>query len=467
MIVTQKTRRKLRLQGTLLVLLTAGIIGLLAWLSTRYTYSADCTQAGRHTLSEASTKLLERFKEPLAITAYARPHQETHDVIQGLVDRYRRVKPDISLRFVNPDTVPDEVRRAGVRSDGELVVQYAGRAEHVEEHSEERLTNALQRLLRDEERWVVFLEGHGERSTVAEANHDVSEWAAQLRRRGLKVQGLNLVDKPVIPDNTSVLVIASPEVALLPGEIEIITRYLNDGGNLLWLAEPDTLHGLEPLAERLGIQFDAGTIVDPATALFGIDHPAMVPAAKYGATAPVEGFGKLSIFPYARSLRVETKDDWQAAPLITIGAQAWAETGKLDGELAYDDGKDRKGPLDIAVRLTRPRPHGGSPIKTGAQPDDKNSLKGAGEQRILVIGDGDFLANAYLGNGGNLDLGLRVVSWLASDEALIDIPALATVDGTLTLTDAQSAFISIGFLIGLPGFFITVGLYIWMRRKYA
>jgi len=40
------------------------------------------------------------------------------------------------------------------------------------------------------------------------------------------------------------------------------------------------------------------------------------------------------------------------------------------------------------------------------------------QQRIVVVGDGDFLSNAYLGNVGNLDMGLKMVSWLIHEDRL-------------------------------------------------
>ncbi|MGH8474033.1 MAG: GldG family protein, partial [Gammaproteobacteria bacterium] len=323
---------------------------------------------------------------------------------------------------MNPDTAPDELRELGIRVDGELVVRYAGRSEQVQEHSEEELSNALQRLLRTEERWIVFLEGHGERDPQGVANHDLSQWAQRLTSRGLKVQGLNLGANAVIPDNISVLVIASPQVALLPGEIDLVLRSLDRGGNLLWLTEPGSLQGLEGLAEALGLVLERGTIVDPATALFGIDHPAMAPVTSYGPEIPVAGSRFITVFPYARAIKINPKKGWRGAPILSVGSQTWAETGKLEGEIAYDQGKDLKGPLDIGVRLTRERLTREKSAGTPRTATDKNADK-ANEQRVIVVGDGDFLSNSYLGNSGNLDLGLRIVNWLVTDDILVDVPA--------------------------------------------
>ena len=42
-----------------------------------------------------------------------------------------------------------------------------------------------------------------------------------------------------MPDNATVLVITQPQVDLLPGEVDKMMRYVDRGGNLLWLVDPD------------------------------------------------------------------------------------------------------------------------------------------------------------------------------------------------------------------------------------
>ena len=85
----------------------------------------------------------------------------------------------------------------------------------------------------------------------------------------------------------------------------------------------------------------------------------------------------------------------------------------------------------------------------------------------MVFGDGDFLSNSYLGNSGNLDLGLKTVNWLASDEALIEVPAGTAIDRRLDLSDIQAALISTGFLMLLPAVLGGMGFWVWLRRRRA
>lgn len=454
--VTARSRLQTRLQNIAFVVLFLGIVGLLGWLSTRYDYHADWTAGGRNTLSEPSRTLLDRMDGPVTVTAYASETDLLRERITDLVGRYRRHKAEVTLGFVNPDTAPDEVRRLGISRDGELVIHYQGRSERLSELSEQGLTNALQRVAHSGARWLVFLEGHGERSTTGRANHDLGDWAAQLERKGLTIQRLNLAATPQIPDNTSVLVIAGPQVKLLPGEVRLIKDYLDKGGNLLWLADPGPAHGLEPVAEGLGIEFAPGTIVDPTGQLFGIDHPAFTIVADYGHHAVTEDFNTITLFPMACAIDLNAPEGWTGAPLLVTAPRSWAESSELHGALGFDKGSDIPGPLTVGVALSRAPEEGA---------EEGSEALGGREQRAVVICDGDFVSNAYLGNGGNLDLGLNLVNWLAHDDSFIAISAKTAPDLSLNLSRTASGVIGLGFLFVLPAALLGSGLFIWLRRR--
>jgi ABC-type uncharacterized transport system involved in gliding motility auxiliary subunit len=90
---------------------------------------------------------------------------------------------------------------------------------------------------------------------------------------------------------------------------------------------------------------------------------------------------------------------------------------------------------------------------------------GKNQQRVAVFGDGDFLSNTYINTLGNLDLSLRLISWLIHEDRFINIPAKNTHDKSLQLTDTQISLMSFGFLIFIPLFFISTGFIIWRIRK--
>ena len=83
-----------------------------------------------------------------------------------------------------------------------------------------------------------------------------------------------------------------------------------------------------------------------------------------------------------------------------------------------------------------------------------------------MVGDGDFLANAYLHNSGNQDLGVRLVEWLSQDDLMVGVASRTAIDNRLDLKDWHTV-IGFGFLIVLPIAFAMNGLLIWWRRRRA
>ncbi len=449
--VTRKSRLYIRLQNIVFIAVLLAFISMLAWLSTRYVYQADWTASGRNSLSPASQTVLKRLSGPLSITAFASESQPLRKSISEVIKRYQRYKPDIRLSFVDPASEPQRVRDLGISVDGELVIEYGGRNEKLQDISEQDITNALQRVARTDKRWLVFLSGHGERNPKGVANHDLGSWGRQLESKGFNVQTVNLVNTPQIPDNTDVLVIASPQLDILPGEVKLIQDYLNKGGNLLWLSDPGSVHGMKPVAEQMGIEFQPGIVVDPTAQLLGIENPDFAVVAEYPFHPITENFNNVTLFPRASGIDLQTIHDWVDQPLLTTLPRSWSETGELKGEISFDEGSDIKGPLDIAVGLTRAAP---------GEPDPSRP-----EQRAVVMGDGDFLSNTYLGNGDNLNLGLNVANWLSHDDKLIAISATTAPDTTLNLSNTATYAIGFGFLFALPFALFATGLTIWLKRR--
>ena len=449
MLVDKKTRRQARIQNYLFLFLCIGIIASLAWLSTRYSFEADWTASGRNSLSAASIALLKEMPDDIVITSYATEDQNLRRSIDALITRYQRHKSNLHLRFVNPDLVPDTIRQLGISSNGELIVEYQGRQQNLNNVSEQAITNTLQQLARSGDRWLVFLTGHGERNPQGAANHDFDSWAQQLTAKGFKTRSQNLATHPQLAHNTSVLVIASPQLELLTGEISLLQEYLERGGNLLWFSDPDAPFGLSLLEESLGIQAQAGVIVDPGSQLLGISDPRFALVGDYPQHEITRNFDTITLFPQALGLISQPLEDWHNQTILLSNERSWSETGQFSERIQFDQDADISGPLNLGIALQRN-------LKKEQNPH---------QQRVVVLGDGDFLANAYLGNGGNLQLGLNIINWLAYDERFIDIPVKISADKNLQLTPLLQGIIGFGFLLILPLILAASGFFIWRQRR--
>ncbi|MDF1689378.1 MAG: GldG family protein [Cycloclasticus sp.] len=445
--ISRKAHQYIRLQNIAFTLLFLGVIGLLAWLSTQYTAQSDWTANGRNSLSSPSMQLLKKLNKPIEITAYASESDILRQQISELVAKYAHHKTDVSLNIVNPDMRPDQAREEGITSDGELIIRYNDKRESLQQLNEQALTNALQRLANSDQRWVVFLTGHGERNPAGQANFDFGVFAAELKNKGINSQTINLAATPSIPTNTSLLVIADPQAQFLNGEVTIIENYLASGKPLLLLSEPNQSAIVEPLTKQLGIELLPGTVVDATTQLFGIDEPTFALVTQYPDHLATKHLQAMSLFPGAAGLFVSGNNKYTAEPFLSTLERSWTETGPIEGQIKFNPNTDEKqGPITIGYTLSH-----------------TNDL--AKQQRVAVIGDADFLSNSFLGNGANLDLGISLVQWLNHDDSLIDIPAKTAPDTVLEIDETWSLIFGLGFLFVLPSLFIISGLVIWVKRK--
>ncbi|MDM8558635.1 Gldg family protein [Candidatus Parabeggiatoa sp. HSG14] len=516
--VTSHTYLQTRLQNFLFIVLLATSLGIIAWLSVRYTYQVDMTMNNRYTLSEMSQQLLKHIDGPVTITGYFNNNDSSRrNFTQKLITRYQQHKSDLVFKFVDPDMVPGEVRQHGIKY-GDLVINYQGRTEHVSHYqlSEQELTTALQRVIRTNNHNIVFLEGHGERSSEGMAKNDLTNWTQQLTSRGFNITTANFAKNHQIPDDTGLLVIAGPMVKLLPGEVTLLSHYIDQGGNLLWLLDPGDLQGLEPLAEKLGLTVQPGTVVDLVGQLYGdSEHPAILTINQYGQHPITTNFPFLTLFPQSSGLLVELPfDEWEQTTLLTTNHQAWSETGE---EIKYNQESDIEGPFDIGVALSRdvvlnneddveiePEEITDKIKNVVVESEEGNISTVAGkteldiqetsiiadesdhhghdheseihdgmdeveaiQQRIIIVGDGDFLSNTFLHYSGNLDLGLKMVNWLVRDEIFLDIPAKVASDLKLQLSNNDLILLRFIFLLLLPLGLISIGIMIWSHRRKA
>ena len=450
--LNSRARLQLRIQSGVFLLLFIALLVLLAWLSQRHPITIDMSSNERNSLSQETVRLLENVDAKIEVTLFITPLNERKPALEKLFKRYRQLQPNIRVQSLNPELHPDLLREHDIRFDGDVLLEYRGRNEKISQISEANVSNAIQRLLRQGERWLVFLQGHGERNPYGEANHDYSLFATQLAGKGYTVEDLTLSQIGSIPDNTDVLVLASPQVALLPGEIRLLQEYIDGGGNFLWFADPEqAVDGLEMLGESLASGFVPGIIADPNSQIMGLERIDFVLIGEYPRHPITSNLNSLSLFPKAQGIEFYGDENWQRQNFLQSDIRSWNETGDIDGDVYQGDNDDEiSGPLTIGMSLAR------------SQQDTNGQLF---EQRVVIVGDADFLANSYLGNGSNLDIGINLINWLSHDDRLISINPRPAPDTRLELSTNEQLAIAIFFLLLLPLGLLISGLRIWLKRR--
>jgi len=419
-------------------------------LSVRHPLQWDLTQSKLNSLEPSSVNALKMLKGEVKITVYATEQNvkqgDLRRLIREFVAIYQRYKPDITLNFIDPLKDPEAMRKAAIQSNGEMVVEYGGRSAHLISLNEQTLSSALLGLAHAKDELLMYLEGHGERKLDGAANHDLGDFGKRLQKNGYRISSLNLTVSLEVPGNASLLVLTHPQTPLLKGEVDKILRHIDNGGNLLWLIDAEPLHGLEPVAEKLGLLLTPGIVIDPAAQ--DMNAPAnWALSTDYPIHPVTNNFNLITVFPFARGLDSSEDNSWQRQTLVVAAPRGWISRTpfKAGNKLHMDKDHDIPGPVNLAVALQRII-------------NDK-------EQRIIIVGGASFLANAYSGNGGNIDLGINMVNWLSNEDALISIQPRANKDSMVTLSTRALTVISIGLVIVLPLMLLLVAGVQWWRRR--
>ncbi|MGB8715465.1 MAG: DUF4350 domain-containing protein, partial [Rhodanobacteraceae bacterium] len=399
--------------------------------------------------------LLAQLPGEIKVTSYAKPDSGLRPTVAAFIARYQRFKPDMTLAFVDPDADPAATREAGIQVNGELTITWHDHTLHLTELSDSQFANTLARLARGSERMVAFVTGDGERNAAGKANADVGQFMAALEQRGLRALPLNFAQVGQVPQNTDLVVLASPLATVGTGAVHALLDYLARGGNLLWLTEPDPRDlGLKPLARALDIQVLPGMLVDGGGAALGLKDPRVVAVGTYPQHAITDGFALTTVFPQVAPLAKVAAQGWDIRPILSSGPQSWNELQPIDKQnqstIQYDaDAGELKGPLDFGFALTRLSP----------SPDKR-------EQRVVVIGDGDFLSNSFLGNAGNAALGRRIFNWLLGDDKLVTLPPRPAPDRHLDLSQTGLTVLAFGLLLALPLLLLLfTAVMAWRRRR--
>ncbi len=444
-------RSMLRLQSLAFVVALCIAAGLAAWASTVWQHTADWTWNQQNSLTPASRQVLARLSKAVIITAFVRPDGgRIARYERRLLARYRRADAHIRIRFTNPDTALAEVRKLGIDTPGELHVSYGDRGENLKNVSESGITNALLRLAKGVPATVVFISGHGEANPHGQRNYDMGRFGAVLEQQGFRIETQNLSTRPILGAGVAFVVIAGPQRNFLPRETAALLHWVQRGGNLLWLHNPGPDHALGSLARALGVKVLDGTIVDTTSAHFGISNPTWLVLSEYGDTPITRELHQSTLFPDATGFTRVPDSGWHAQTFVHSRRlpASWLITGAFNPQaITYRPATDRPGPITIGIDLTRPAPGGHR------------------QQRAVVVGNSSFLANSFLGNGGNLNLGLNLYNWLAGQDRYLNITPPAAPDRTLTLSGFEQGGIGIGFLFVLPITLLLIALLVWWRRR--
>jgi ABC-type uncharacterized transport system involved in gliding motility auxiliary subunit len=436
---------------------------------------ADFTANKDFSLSEQTISILREVDargRPVKATAFYSARANTGidpQRMEDLLKEYSARSSQVSYEIVDPIVNPAAASALGVTRIGTIVFDNGEKREYANSVSEADFTSALARLLQDKVRRVAFLTGHGERSSASFEQTGYQQITSDLERENYQVASWNLVISPTLTvSDVTVLVIAAPSQAIGSQDMQKIQSYLDNGGRAMLLLDPQMPdEALKPLADllaRYGLRAVKGAVVDRRSA--SATDPTLVVVDNYPSsdiTADLQREPRqVTLFPLSMGFKppTSTVGGLDTTPLIQsspTSEESWLETDLQSQQIAYNEGKDLPGPVNMAVQLA----------PTSASTTTTDTTGSAAKPRIVAFGDADFASNYFTQQvPANIDLFANSVAWLSGANELVSIrPKDDTAPRQITLDTGHKNLIFASTVLALPVLVLIVGAFNWWRRR--
>jgi len=437
-----------------LVVITAVVI--VNVLANRYSKSYDGTSNKRYSLSEQTAKIVKGLKENATILYFDQGTRFQH--AKDLLDEYASLSPKIHVDYIDPDKNPQQTREEGIKNYGTALVQVGDRKEEAKSMTEEGVTGALIRVLKNKTRTVCFVAGSGEHQIDNSDRDGYSNLKELVGKDNYDAKSIDLLQKAEVPGDCTTLVIGGPTRDYQQPEVDAIKKYVEDGGRALFMLDPPLKIGRSEIADNdaltnllqtWGVTMDKNLILDlnPIGQLAGLG-PQVALVTSYESQPIVNGMkGTATGFPLSRSIQIKNGDKTTVQKLFDSSTTSLATNNLNSPAIDPNDPKNKKGPLTIAAAGT---------YNTGKQDS---------QGRFVVVGSSSWAANSFIKFNGNSDLALNTIDWLASDEDLISIRPKQEEDRRITMTSAQMNLVRITSQFLLPLVVVLAGVSVWWRRR--
>lgn len=449
------------------VVLAIVLFGLLLVLAERHNHRFDLTPTQSFLLSDGAQRVAKNVQVPVRITGFYNG-QETGQrrQMEDLLDLFGDASPHVTYRLLDLDRSPALAKKYGISSFNTGVMEAGDEIIQLRSVDEAEIAKGLLKLTRRDARTLCFITDHGEHSPQDSTDRTgYSEVAKALEKENFEIRTLRAVPPDGVPADCTVAIVAGPSRDFLPGEADQLSHYLDAGGRVLLLIDPNAPQSVVQFLARHGVQAGNDIVVDERNRFYGADSfMPRVPIFDEGVFR--KNLDTAAVFALARTVSPieENKPSNTRVLLIALTSpESWARVdgGAVpDGQVKFRREQDNPGPLPVGVMVTE---------EHDAAPDQSGSPEPAKSGRMIVFGDSDFASNLYLNLLGNKDLFMSSVGVLTEEQELIAMRRKGLPRSSLSpvsLTARQGRLIFWTAVVLQPVSFAVLGMLItWRRRR--
>lgn len=445
----------------------------------------DFTSARLYTLSEQTVETLHGITNELHVILFKPGVSSDSGLVnyqESLLRTYAEKNRNIKFEIIDPSVNPSIANEYNISDAGTVVFEYMGNRTKVKIDEiyevdqmtgdmrfkgEIAFTSAIKGLLDSKAKNVYVLTGHGEINWADNTSYGYSAIFSAIQNERIKINGLNLLQLPVVPSDCGMLVIADPTAPLMPEEMDAVVNYLAQGGSVLALLEYTSDITVNEVLRSMSVFCMKSIVVDQENYYSQGGETWVIPNILpfSDITTPLLRSQLSLVLP--SPVAIERLDSGQRPegyvyyvnPMLQTSQYSFGETSDeqiRSGTLQQDE-KDLVGPLTLAFAVKR--------LKVSIWTNDDSSVTtNRVESRLVVIGDTDFINNLNYIKYGNTDLLMNSINFLLKRDA--DITTRPRVSGSQPISlDSRSKrfLVVISAIVALA--YLGVGIFIVMKRR--
>lgn len=430
----------------------------------------DLTPNKLYSISDETEKILESLEKEVIIYGLFDETKIGNNEFVELLKHYDKY-PKVTVKYVDPDKNPgilkeiDPYETLTDINKNSFIVKCGNRLKGLDSYdlystrfdqstfqiyrigsiAEQSFTGAIKYVTADYTPTIYFTTGHDEK----EVDDDFSILKQQLMNNNYDVKPINLVTVEKVPEDASVIVVASPQKDLTQSEKDKLEEFLKNGGKAIFMFDYLEMDPQFPQFESLLMEYNVSLNYDKVKEN---DERRHLPQDQYVVLTNVKGGTLLSndyslLLVDSRSLNIlKNEKEWiEVTPLAQTSNLAVGE--RVD----KTKGGDIEGPLNLAVAVEH---KGWSKIS-----------------KIAVIGNSRFIeddARDYFGpyfNNGIVFF-LDTVNWMQDKKNEVTIAPKYYKYQYLNITAKQATYMGILVVIILPLIILAAGLVVFLRRRH-
>jgi hypothetical protein len=450
----------------------------LGYMTKRYVWEIDMTSESLFEISEDTKEVIDDLNMPIMITVLAEEttYRDSTQLLSNIYEILQRYEAlgggKITVRYLNPNLNPkiiDKYDTLGDLANNYIIVesdlrytymaptslynmktdQETGVEYYVGLRAEQALTSALLFVTSESVNTAAYIRGHGE-------DYYMDEMDSLLKTMNYDVKDIVLALDD-IPEEVTMLIIASPDTDFSEAEIDKLDAYFKNGGDAIVALAPytsDSLPNLTLLFEEWGVRYTDQMVLDS-------DRYINMPTAVAPYIESVENVtDKLNTKNYVAVIP-------GCIPLELTGTQTGSHTVvKLmtSGETSYSKGldainkgydkteEDAVGPFNMSVI-------------SEYYVTDKNLNYTRGDIFFTsagLIGDAILKESNLL----NKQFLYHVINYISEYEDAVVIKDKDFVSTNLTILGWQSRAVFWVLVVAIPLALLAAGVIVWARRKH-